>query len=215
MGGRRLLGVAALLGGSTFSRTATADENVPEGFFVQLGAGAGFSRYYEKAKAPRSKETKIRSRSLSSSLDLSLGGAVVPGLVVGVGVLGRSMLDPSIEVNRVLYESTSSTLGMSALNVFGQWHPGWIATNHGQLYLRVLAGYAESAVQFQHVALAGEPQSGPLLGGALGYSFAEITGFCFSAEASMVGAWLTARHARVHSDTSWYSGTYGLAVSYY
>jgi len=215
MDGYRLMGAVAFLAAASVSASAEADDSAPEGFFVQLGVGSGFSRYYEKAKAPRLTETKIRSRSLSASFDILMGGAVVPGLAVGVGVLGRSLLDPSIKVNGVLYESTSSTLGVSALYAFGQWYPAWIPDDPGRLYVRAVAGYAQSYVQFQHVVLAGEPEFGPLLGGALGYSFAEAKGFRLSAEASLLGAWLTARQAKVHAETSFYSGTYGFAVSYY
>ena len=211
----RWLGSAALAIALSWGGTATAEEQVPESFLAHLGVGTGFSRYYEKAKAPHTTETKIRSRSLTSSLDLYLGGAPIPGLAVGVGILGRTMIDPSIKVNGVLVESTSSTLGLAALSLFGQWYPGWVPPQYGQLYLRAQVGYAQSYVQFQHDALVGENQYGPMLGGAVGFSFFEIKGFRFGAEGQVMGSWMTARQAGAHVETSWYAGTYGLTVSYF
>lgn len=211
----RWMGAAALAVALSWGGTVTAEEQGPESFFAQLGGGVGFSRYYEKAKAKPFHETRIRSRSLTSNVELYLGGAPMPGLAVGVGILGRSMIDPSIKVDGVLVESTSATLGLGALSLFGQWYPGWIPPTYGQLYLRAQAGYAQSYVQYEHPALAGERQYGPLLGGAVGFSFYETKGFHFSAEGQVIGSWMTARDSGAHVKTSWYSGTYGLTVSYF
>lgn len=136
-----------------------------DGFFLRLSLGLGKGWFSEEANA-QNVVYSSEATGLTAEFAVQLGGTLAPGFVVGGGLTGTSMVDPTFNVNGQTVATTNSSVGLSQLQLFGVFYPD----PHGGLFLQASVGYAQLQAKIDGVNYDTDI-SGVALGGGVGYDF--------------------------------------------
>ena len=102
----------------------------------------------------------------TSLFELLLGGTPAPGLVLGAGLIGSSIMQPTSTLDGVEEELDNVSVNISQLMLFAQFY----TDPHAGFYLQALFGYATSSITIDNITYETDP-SGPVGGLGLGYDF--------------------------------------------
>jgi len=143
-----------------------ADETVHnhDGFFLRMDLGIGSSWYTEKNSG-----TELGTATgITGMFALRLGGTIFPGFVLGGGIVGNSMVNPTYKDARTGNSSKDSnvSIGLSELQLFALYYPN----PKGGFHVMGSCGYGSLSVTVNGVQY-NTSLKGLVVGGGVGYDF--------------------------------------------
>jgi hypothetical protein len=186
-----------------------------DGFMLQVSLGFGYTNYNEKVTAPGFESVESTATGFTGSFNLLGGGTLTDGFVLGGGLMGVSVVDPTIEFEGGLldggdFETEDVSMGMSVLTLFGQWYPD----PHGGLFIRGGIGFG-----FVSVEIDGDEQDvdmdGPVLSLAMGYGWWVSDQWSIGLEGQFVAGFVSDQQGNAEANGTWLSPTLNAVFTYH
>lgn len=136
-----------------------------DGFYLKLSLGFGKGWFSEEATS-QNVDYSSEATGLTAEFAVQLGGTIAPGFVLGGGLIGTSMVDPTFKIDGRTFSTNNSSVGLSQLQLFGVFYPD----PHGGFFLQASVGYAQLQAKIDGVNYDTDI-SGVALGGGVGYDF--------------------------------------------
>jgi hypothetical protein len=160
-----LIAAGVVVGLSVLPTPAAAEPRTHDGLFFQGSFGFGPGWLNEKLESGPD-EQKLSAAGVTGTFELLLGGSPVPGFVIGGGITGHSIVNPTIEVGGQEFETDDTSVGITQISLFSNWYP----QPTSGLYFHGAVGYAAASVTVDDTTRdAGT--SGLVLGMGAGYDF--------------------------------------------
>lgn len=209
------LGLLSCLAVLTFGFDANAEPFVHDGFMLHLGVGLGYTSYTERISYSDPNVTPLfgthnQATGVTSALDLSLGGTITSGLVGGVDIAARSIINPTFTIDGNEYETEDTSVGLGVFGVFGQWYPDPSAG----FFVHASLGYGEVSVRVENLEIETDVD-GVVLGAGAGYEWWISEEWSAGVEGQLVAGFLSDSSADAELSATWISPTIGAAFSYH
>jgi hypothetical protein len=189
-------------------RSALA-EYVHEGFLFHGGLGMSYNNISETAEGGGvSFDDTVTG--LGARMNVLFGGTPAPGLVVGGGFGGTSIIDPTVEFQGMEFESTDTSVTLVNFVGFLQYYPDPAKG----LFVRGSLGYGTGSVEVEGRTTA-EDIDGPVFGGALGHTWWMAPEWSIGLEGEFLVAALSKDEDGVSSSSTWLSPALSLVFTYH
>jgi hypothetical protein len=165
---RACFAAAAAVTVLTFSAAASAQSEgarTHDGFFLRLSAGVGPGWFTEEQEV-FGESREVEASGPTAMFELLIGGTPAPGLVVGGGLMGHSVINPTLEANGREFETEDTSVGVSQAALFVNYH----IDPHAGFCLLGSVGYGVGVVTVEDESRDTDTD-GLVLGFGLGYDF--------------------------------------------
>lgn len=138
-----------------------------DGFYLRMSFGLGSGTATEDITAPGADYPEIKFSGLTTMFDILIGGSPVPGFVLGGGLVGHSIMNPTVKADGVEYDTDDDvSLNLSTLGLFTAIYPD----PRSGFNIHGLVGYGVISASNGTSRSTNNPSGFSLMGG-VGYDF--------------------------------------------
>lgn len=188
---------------------AASQPRTHDGFFFRgsLGFGPGWVNESVESGAG---EQELSMSGFTGMVELLFGGTPAPGFVIGGGLSGHSIVNPTVEFNDVEFETEDTSVGISQIAVFANYYPNAA----GGLYLHGSLGYAAASVTVDGDTRDTEAD-GVSFGVGAGYDFWIGDEWSLGPQLRLTYAHMTGEEGGVEGTDAFLSPILALSVTYH
>jgi len=138
-----------------------------DGFFFRMGLGFGPGWLTETFSESGLPDVETNVRGLTVNVEFLFGGTLGSGFVLGGGLIGNSMINPTFEVGGDEVSTSDTTVQLSTIALFTNIYPDPKAG----LNFQALVGYGQLSVTVDDETQNLGDVGGLVVAGGVGYDF--------------------------------------------